>query len=115
MGHHIIQLNLEAPHIDDSAQVLQYLDAGTIVIMAAGKTVDEVDPKGTLPLVPIGWSTDGEYIWPLALEYYLERYSIGFKKEFLQHIRDRDYLAPQPSEDEVEKAREFFRNTKHRH
>lgn len=107
MGIKYVKLNLNALKISDWRPVLDYLNGGSIVTMAAGMSEDKLDPTRALR-VPIGFATDGEYLWPLALGHYLEKYSIGFDEGFLKHIRLRGYSLPTFSEIQLQEVRIEF-------
>ncbi|MCI2417116.1 TNT domain-containing protein [Saccharopolyspora sp. K220] len=94
-------------HVDDRAaayrpalpwaekrMVLDYLHGGEILLTAHGTSTDEVDPQRP-PEVPKQFHTDGTWVWPLALAYYLEVHDIAPPRDFLDHIRRTGHRPPE--------------------
>jgi hypothetical protein len=42
--------------------------------------------------------TDGVWVWPSDLSYYVEKYNLFLPPEFLQHVRSKDFCPPDESE-----------------
>lgn len=103
----IIQLNLNSSSVEDAAQVASYLNNGTVFLVAAGLEQDAKDSaKGSV--VPIGWATDGNNVWPLSVAYYVENYQIGIDNAFLSEIRGVNYQCPSVSEDQLAQIKQEF-------
>lgn len=65
--------------------VLAYLRAGTVLLDTACTDLDVVDPlRGKV--VPMRMRTDGSWIWPDAVAYYLGHYGLAPDPELLSHI-----------------------------
>ena len=63
-------------------RVLRFLRESSPVIVDPITVVPDVlDPAGPAT-VPRGYRTDGEWIWPDALAYYLDRYDIDLPEDF---------------------------------
>ncbi|RRO12980.1 DUF4237 domain-containing protein [Saccharopolyspora rhizosphaerae] len=77
----------------EKREVFNYLNGGEIVLSAMSTDADELDPQRR-PEVPKQFHTDGVWVWPLAVAYYLEEHDIAPPPEFLDHIRRSRYLAP---------------------
>ena len=90
--------------IDDSDQVSSYLMSGAIVYAAAGKTQDELSHE-LGDVVPMGLATDGQFSWPLALEYYVRTYALSPDQELLDTIRSRRYECPTVDQDQLGRIR----------
>jgi hypothetical protein len=69
----------------DREQVVSYLTRCPIVFSARGTTPDRVSPDAAP--IPIGFRTDGSWIWPLEAEAYVTRYGMTLPNEFLDRIR----------------------------
>jgi len=67
-----------------------YLTRAAVVLSAPGTTRDELVP-GALPNVPRAFHSDGTWIWPAAVGYYLSLYQLPPQPELLAHIRSRQY------------------------
>jgi hypothetical protein len=70
----------------DRERILGYLNAGSPVLISLGALDDVVEPdRGAI--VPMGFYTDGTWIWNQAVTYYLEEYQLAPDAELLDHIR----------------------------
>ncbi|MCI4061372.1 hypothetical protein MRQ36_01790 [Micromonospora sp. R77] len=66
--------------------VLRYLDNGTPIVSTAAVMVDFRDlPRGMV--VPMGFRTDGRWVWNDAVTYYLRTHALAPEPAFLDHIR----------------------------
>jgi nicrotizing toxin Mtb-like protein len=74
--------------------VINYLYGGEILLRASSASPDEVDPQRQ-PEVPKQFHTDGTWVWPLAMAYYLEEHDIAPPRDFLDHIRRNSYQPPE--------------------
>lgn len=93
--------------LDDVAarvRVLGYLTSGTVVVASTVRGRDLVDPRRHFA-VSAGYRTDGHWIWPEAVAYYLEQHGIAPEPDFLEHLLAADD-APTVSADVVGAARE---------
>ncbi len=74
--------------------LVDYLRAGAGVAMAPGLATDIVDPSAG-SAGALGILTDGEWVWPNELAYYVERYDIALSDEFVAHARSNDWRVPE--------------------
>jgi hypothetical protein len=66
--------------------VLEYLERGQPLVTAEQTETDKLDPsKGDV--VPGGWRTDGRWVWPEAVAYYLRVHGVAPDEAFLDEIR----------------------------
>jgi hypothetical protein len=90
-------------------RILQYLCGGATVVRDASVSgPDQLDPARP-PAVPRGYRTDGRWIWPDALGYYLDRYGVAPAPEFATVIRERGFYCPTVSAARVGEARDALR------
>jgi hypothetical protein len=85
-------------------RVLRYLRSGSWVIrdpLTRGR--DELDPAAA-PAVPRGYRTDGDWIWPLALEYYVEHHGIAPPTALLDLMAERGHYSPRVHADRCGQA-----------
>ncbi len=88
--------------------LVAYLRAGADVAMAPGLATDIVDPSAGSAGAQ-GILTDGEWVWPNELAYYVERYDIAPSDEFVAHARSNDWRVPEiPTERLEEVVDELF-------
>lgn len=83
--------------------VLGFLDGGVILLAGGPLVADELDPEHPA-VVPVGYATDGVWIWSALLRYYVAEHHVGPEPEFLAHMRACGYRAAVPSPEEVEQA-----------
>lgn len=76
--------------IPDAEQVAAYLGKGAVLFEHS--TAKLPDPLfGGEKLVPIGNATDGVFVWPLAVEYFVRVHRHAPDERLLDAIRARDY------------------------
>ncbi|HEY0637126.1 MAG TPA: hypothetical protein VGD67_05730, partial [Pseudonocardiaceae bacterium] len=88
------------PHVDrqmleerEAGLVLSYLESAPVVHSTGGFSLDRIDPmRGKA--VPVTWHTDGTWVWPGSVTYYLRSYALPPDPEFLAHIRQRNFRPP---------------------
>ncbi|MEV7027668.1 hypothetical protein [Kitasatospora sp. NPDC093558] len=66
--------------------VLRYLRGGAAVLLTPMLTDDVVDPERR-GVVPLGFRTDGQWIWTDTVTYYLETYGLAPEPDLLAHVR----------------------------
>lgn len=74
----------------------EFLAGGGTVLRAPGLREDRLDPSAPAA-VPLGYLSDGEWIWPLELSYYLEKHDVLPEEALLEHARKQGFQAAQPS------------------
>jgi hypothetical protein len=88
---------------EERRRVVAFLDGGVILLAGGPLVADELEPARG-PVVPVGYATDGVWIWSAPLRYYVAEHGIAPEPEFLAHMRACGYRAAVPSPDEVERA-----------
>nr|CEL15154.1 hypothetical protein [Kibdelosporangium sp. MJ126-NF4] len=73
--------------------ILSFLDNGRVVLSSRGYTADLLHPERE-SLVPMAFLTDGRWVWPAAVAYYLRQHGIALAPDFVQHIRSSGYRPP---------------------
>ncbi|MFE9538515.1 hypothetical protein [Streptomyces sp. NPDC006691] len=78
----------------DEERLLAYLEASREIytVMGAERDViaDDLGITGAGSLI-----TDGTYVWPTELAYYVRRHHVALLPEFTAHIRARNYVSPE--------------------
>ncbi|HEX4795991.1 MAG TPA: hypothetical protein VH370_19540 [Humisphaera sp.] len=70
---------------DHEEEIISYL-ANSPCYSAMGKVVrDVLDPDSTVHLYP-ATMTDGLYLWPLELAYYVRKYHVRLPADFFQRM-----------------------------
>lgn len=84
-------------------QVLSYLDAAPVVLASRTYDADALDPSRT-DAVPLNFRTDGSWVWPGAVAYYLREHDVAPDPELLTHIRGLRFTLPEVGERERDLA-----------
>ncbi|MEU6127720.1 TNT domain-containing protein [Saccharopolyspora sp. NPDC047091] len=74
--------------------LVDYLSGGAVVLAARSTSADEVDPSRPAE-VPKRFHTDGSWVWPLSMAYYLDVHDIAPPRDFLDHVRARAHRLPE--------------------
>ncbi|MFI6224719.1 hypothetical protein ACIBEH_29510 [Nocardia salmonicida] len=77
-------VNRSAVDSDIQDRVLAYLEHAPVILSARGRDTDEFDP--TQRDVPLNFHTDGAFVWPGAVPYYLRKYGLPPEAALVQHI-----------------------------
>ncbi len=87
--------SVNRPHVaeEDIADLLDYLDGAPIAGPARGYDVDRLDPEGRQS-VPVAFHTDGVWIWPAAVNYYLREHDISPENDLVEHIQRMRFQLP---------------------
>ncbi|MEE1788483.1 hypothetical protein PUR71_37125 [Streptomyces sp. SP17BM10] len=87
--------------------VLRYLRDGAAVLLTPTLMDDVVDPARR-GVVPLGFRTDGQWIWTDTVTYYLETHGLAPEPGLLAHVRAQgDGPCPQPGREVLERATAF--------
>jgi hypothetical protein len=78
---------------EEARLVADYLDAGQPLLTTTGAMDDVVDPARR-NVVPMGFRTDGTWIWTDSTTYYLRQHDLAPDAELLGHIRAAGYRMP---------------------
>lgn len=84
----------------DEDRLLDYLKAGNLFVASPGVSDDVLDPSKTR-VTPFHLYTDGEWIWPYDLVYYIENYHVVVPPEFIEHASEMGWKPPELSRDDL--------------
>lgn len=80
---------------------------GSHSLLAAGNVQDPLNTeKGAV--VPFGYCTDGEWVWPAYWGYFVREYGVQLPGEFIDHVRERNFTPGTLSDEELDRAEEEF-------
>ncbi|MEV8437076.1 TNT domain-containing protein [Actinosynnema sp. NPDC051121] len=82
-----------AVHPQELDDVLAYLENAPVVLAARSYGPDALKPDAT-PSVPLSFHTDGTWVWPGGVAYYLRNHHVPPVPQLVQHIRDNGYEVP---------------------
>ena len=98
--------HVAAEPFDDVDQVVSYLRAGHPLIDMMDVQKDVFDRSQ--PSIMNGSSilTDGDWLWREDLAYYVRKHNVMLPDEFLESIRQRNYVVPEVDEAVLDQAGE---------
>jgi hypothetical protein len=70
-----------------------YLQRGA-VLATTGMHVDDVLDPSNREIAELAILTDGTWVWPGDLAYYVHRYGATLPDEFVRHMESQDWLPP---------------------
>ncbi|TWP44909.1 DUF4237 domain-containing protein [Lentzea tibetensis] len=79
-------------------QLLDYLDDAPVAVSGRGFDADVLAADAP-QVVPAGFQTDGHWIWPAAVSYYLRAYGVPPEAELVERVRSADFELPEVPED----------------
>jgi hypothetical protein len=85
---------------DGRAALVRYLSEAPLVVRAPGLEPDPLDP-GRGPAVPVGYRSDGVWVWQEATAYYVAERWVAPEEDFLDHIERAGFAPPTSLPDEV--------------
>ncbi|RSN40485.1 hypothetical protein [Actinomadura sp. WAC 06369] len=91
--------------------LVRYLEHAHVVVSSRRKDPDLLDPSRA-PHVPRTYHTDGTWIWPGEVGYYLDVHSVPPQPELVEHARGQDFRIPDL--DERTRARVLAAIAKHK-
>ncbi|MGW1678110.1 hypothetical protein [Saccharopolyspora sp. NPDC002376] len=89
----------ERPELDPTelGPIADYLEKAPIVLAARSYDTDRLDPARN-PAVPMTFHTDGSWVWPGAVGYYLRQHGVAPEADLLAHIRNQGFRIPEVTE-----------------
>lgn len=89
-----LEESIQLEPLPEETALARYLEAGHVLIRAKTTTID---PLVYEPEVNLGLPhrlTDGDYVWPADLPYYLRTYHVRLPRAFVIHARRNDWRVP---------------------
>jgi hypothetical protein len=79
---------------DNEAQIVRYLESGHMHTIASGIVADVLSDDGDVEIGPPHILTDGTYVWPADLSYYVRNYHVRLPKHFVLHAQRNNFQIP---------------------
>ncbi|GJF33015.1 hypothetical protein KNE206_57150 [Kitasatospora sp. NE20-6] len=92
--------------VTERDRLLDYLASGYPVLSTTSRMPDPLDPTAG-EAVPLGFLTDGEWIWTEGVGYFLERHHLAPDAALLAHIRKSDFEFAEVDADVISRATAF--------
>jgi hypothetical protein len=92
---------------DERAKLLGYLNAAPMVLNRRELDLDRMTPDNG-PMVPVAFHTDGRWIWPAAVNYYLHNYGVPPEPDLVEHIHRMGFALPGVDEQTMAAAAAFL-------
>jgi Tuberculosis necrotizing toxin len=88
--------SVNRPQLDPGEidKILDYLEAAPVALTTQGMDSDRLAHENP-DTIPIAFHTDGSWIWPAAVIFYLARYNVPPESELVQHIRANNFQLPE--------------------
>ncbi|GAA5125238.1 TNT domain-containing protein [Haloechinothrix salitolerans] len=93
--------------IAEQDHVLSYLGAAPVVLPGRGYDIDRLAPAPEAR-VPVAFHSDGTWIWPAAVNYYLQEYGIAPEAELVEHIRKNRFQVPRVTDEQRAAAHDYL-------
>jgi hypothetical protein len=78
----------------DVSRMRNYLAEAWIFNASMDYLIDVLDPTHPELSIPNADVTDGVYVWPLVITYYLGKSALKLPSEFVKHVEMRGYIPP---------------------
>ncbi|MEV4645596.1 glycohydrolase toxin TNT-related protein [Saccharopolyspora sp. NPDC049357] len=75
---------------DEVGALRQYLENAPVVLASRENEEDHFDPERAQS-VPGTWHTDGTWLWPGSVAYYLAQYGMPPESALVEHVRSRGF------------------------
>ncbi|MFG3037037.1 hypothetical protein ACGFYZ_09055 [Streptomyces sp. NPDC048330] len=89
-------------HPDEQAAA-RYLDQGEIVV-AASQWVDDLLDSDAKRICQYSIRTDGVWVWPSSLAYYVRKYHVGLPSDFLHRMASNNWTVADLEESAVDEV-----------
>ncbi len=91
-------INRPELEVEEQDNLLEYLNSAPVVLPGRGHDIDRLAPTPE-PGVPVAFHSDGSWIWPAAVNYYLDQYGVSPEPDLIEHIRNNSFTVPEVTED----------------
>ncbi|RAS63639.1 hypothetical protein C8D87_10640 [Lentzea atacamensis] len=86
-----------------ASSAVRYLEQGQVFLASPGWENDLLDEQAG-PIAQFALRTDGEWIWPNSLAYYVTNHHVELPAEFLDRMAAHDWVAPELDQDVVDEV-----------
>ena len=79
--------------IRNKKKICNYLRSGITLVACGGVVEDVLFPENGV-VGPPDAMTDGKWLWPGDLAYYVERYNLQLDSGFVEHMEKQNWIVP---------------------
>jgi hypothetical protein len=92
---------------DEQDRLLEYLQHAPLVVPERGYDIDRLaaTPEAT---VPVAFHSDGQWIWPAAVDFYLHKYGVSPEPDLVEHVRAVGFKLPPVDEPTLQAAAAYL-------
>ncbi|WP_410639516.1 glycohydrolase toxin TNT-related protein [Amycolatopsis sp. lyj-346] len=93
--------------VEEQDRLLEYLEHAPLVVPERGYDIDRLaaTPEAT---VPVAFHSDGQWIWPAAVNFYLHKYGVSPEPDLVEHIRAVGFAPPPVDEPTLQAAAAYL-------
>ncbi len=93
--------------VEEQDRLLDYLDHAPLVVTDRGYDIDRLaqTPEAT---VPVAFHSDGQWIWPAAVNFYLRTYGVSPEADLIEHVRAIGFSLPPVDEPTLQAAAAYL-------
>jgi hypothetical protein len=93
--------------VDEQDRLLEYLGQAPLVVPERGYDIDRLaaTPEAT---VPVAFHSDGQWIWPAAVNFYLHKYGVSPEPDLVEHVRAVGFKLPPVDEPTLQAAAAYL-------
>jgi hypothetical protein len=84
----------------NEGDLTSYLSAGA-TLATTGRMTKDVLVDDSTPVAPLATLTDGVWIWPAYLAYYVRRYHVRVPDDFVVHAASRGWNVPDLTDEDL--------------
>ncbi|WP_231493981.1 hypothetical protein [Nocardiopsis sp. CNT312] len=82
-------------------RIAHYLDRGSVVV-AATRILHDILDEGRSPICSLHILTDGVWLWPSGLPFYVRRYNVRVPHDFISHAESSGWDPKVLAEEELD-------------
>ncbi|MEU4249497.1 glycohydrolase toxin TNT-related protein [Amycolatopsis sp. NPDC026612] len=93
--------------VEEQDRLLEYLENAPLVVPERGYDIDRLaaTPEAT---VPVAFHSDGQWIWPAAVNFYLHKYGVSPEPDLVEHVRAVGFTRPPVDEPTLQAAAAYL-------
>jgi nicrotizing toxin Mtb-like protein len=93
--------------VEEQDRLLEYLQHAPLVVPERGYDIDRLaaTPEAA---VPVAFHSDGQWIWPAAVNFYLHKYGVSPEPDLVEHVRAVGFALPPIDEPTLQAAAAYL-------